>query len=70
MNPDTKKYFEEMTRIAENGRLKDHIYEKYHGVIDYPEGEARKADYIQFKIDKNISEDTNEIFYKIFYRLQ
>ncbi|BEV05324.1 hypothetical protein [Chryseobacterium gambrini] len=70
MNPDTKKYFEEMTRIAENGRLKDHIYEKYHGLIDYPEGEARKADYIQFKIDKNISEDTNEIFYKIFYRLQ
>lgn len=70
INSDTKKYFDEMTRIAENGRLKDHIYEKYHGLIDYPDGESRKADYIQFKIDKNISEDTNEIFYKIFYKLE
>jgi len=70
INPDTKKYFDEMMRIADNGRLKDHIYEKYHGLIDYPEGEAQKADYVQFKIDKNISEDTNEIFYKIFYNLE
>lgn len=69
INPDTKKYFDEMMRIADNGRLKDHIYEKYHGLIDYPEGETRKADYVQFKIDKNISENTNEIFYKIFYQL-
>ncbi|GAA5092427.1 hypothetical protein GCM10023210_21300 [Chryseobacterium ginsengisoli] len=70
INPDTKKYFDEIMRIAENGRLKDHIYEKYHGLIDYPEGESRKEDYVQFKIDKNISEDTNEIFYKIFYKLE
>ncbi|MDQ0592078.1 hypothetical protein QFZ37_000447 [Chryseobacterium ginsenosidimutans] len=70
IDPDTKKYFDEMMRIAENGRLKDHIYEKYHGLIDYPEGESKKADYIQFKIDKNISENTNEIFYKIFYQLE
>lgn len=66
---DTKKYFEEMIRIAQHGRLKDHIFEKYHGLIDYPEGESRKADYIQFKIDKDISENTNEIFYKIFFTL-
>jgi hypothetical protein len=70
INTDTKKYFDEMMRIAENGRLKDHIYEKYHGLIDYPEGESKKTDYVQFKIDKNISEDTNEIFYKIFYKLE
>ncbi|ALR32247.1 MULTISPECIES: hypothetical protein [Chryseobacterium] len=70
INPDTKKYFDEMMRIAENGRLKDHVYEKYHGLIDYPEGVSRKEDYVQFKIDKNISENTNEIFYKIFYKLE
>lgn len=69
LHPDTKKYFDEMSRIAQNGRLKDHIYEMYHGLIDYPAGENRTADYIQFKIDQNISEDTNEIFYKIFYNL-
>lgn len=65
----TKKYFGEMISIARNGRLEDHIYEIYHGLIDYPEGELRKADYLQFKIDKNISEDTNEIFHKIFYTM-
>ena len=70
INRDTKKYFDEMIKIAENGRLKDHIYEKFHGLIDYPEGESRKEDYVQFKIDKNISEDTNEIFYKIFFKLE
>ncbi|WP_390452894.1 hypothetical protein [Chryseobacterium sp. Alg-005] len=70
MTDDTKKYFAEMIRISESDRLKDHIYEKYHGIINYPEGESRKADYIQFKIDKNISENTNEIFYKIFYELE
>ncbi len=65
LHPDTKKYFDEMRRIAQNGRLKDHIYEMYHGLIDYPAGENRTADYIQFKIDQNISEDTNEIFYNL-----
>ncbi len=70
MHPDTQKYFEEMTRIAQNGKMKDHIYEMYHGLVDYPEGENRTADYVQFKIDQNISEDTNEMFYKIFYNLE
>lgn len=70
MHPDTKKYFDEMTRIAGNGKLKDHIYEMYRGLINYPAGERGKADYLQFKIDKNISEDTNEIFYKIFYNVE
>jgi hypothetical protein len=70
MTPDTEKYFNEMSRIADNNRLKDHIYEKYESVIDYPEGDAQKTSYIQFKIDKNISEDTNEILYKIFYRFE
>lgn len=70
IHPDTRKYFDEMTRIAGNGKLKDHIYEMYHGLIDYPAGETGKADYIQFKIDKNISEDTNETFYKIFYNME
>lgn len=70
LHPDTKKYFDEMMRITQNGKLKDHIYEMHHGLIDYPEGEANTTDYIQFKIDKNISQDTNEIFYKIFYNLE
>lgn len=70
LHPDTKKYFDEMTRIAQNGRLKDHIYEMYHGLVDYSTDEKGTADYIQFKTDKNISENTNEIFYKIFYNLE
>lgn len=70
MHEDTKKYLSEMARIADYGRIKEHIYYKYDGRIDYEEGAARKDDYIQFKIDKDISENTNEIFYKIFYRLE
>lgn len=69
LHDDTKKYFNEMIRIADNGRIKDHIYEKSHNIIDYPEGESQKENYVQFKIDKDVSEDTNEIFYKIFYKL-
>jgi hypothetical protein len=68
MHDDTKKYFTEMLRIADNGRIKDHIYDKYNGLINYEEGFSKKDDYIQFKIDKDISENTNELFYKIFYR--
>lgn len=70
MDQDTKKYFDEMIRIADNGRIKDHIYEKYDRIINYDQGADKKDDYIQFKIDKNISEDTNQIFYKIFYKLE
>lgn len=70
MHEDTKKYFNEMARIVDNGRIKDHIYYKYDGIINYEEGASRKDDYIQFKIDKDISENTNEMFYKIFYRLE
>ncbi|REC73536.1 hypothetical protein DRF60_19370 [Chryseobacterium elymi] len=70
MDRDTKKYFDEMIRIADNGKIKDHIYEKYNRLINYEQGAARKDDYIQFKIDKNISEDTNQILYKIFYKLE
>lgn len=69
MTPETEKYFNEMTRIVDNKRTEDHIYEKFHTIINYPEGESRKDSYIQFKIDKDISENTNEIFYKIFYNL-
>ncbi|WP_254557676.1 hypothetical protein, partial [Salmonella enterica] len=29
MHDDTKKYFTEMLRIADNVRIKDHIYDKY-----------------------------------------
>lgn len=70
MHDDTKKYFTEMLRIADNDRIKDHIYDKYNGLINYEEGFSKKDDYIQFKIDKDISENTNELFYKIFYRLE
>lgn len=42
---------------------------KHHSIIHYPEGEAQQESYVQFKIDKNISENTNEVFYKIFYKL-
>jgi hypothetical protein len=70
MHDDTKKYFSEMSRIADHRRIKDHIYYKYEGIINYEEGARRKDGYIQFKIDKDISENTNEIFYKIFYKLE
>lgn len=68
MHDGTKKYFSEMLRIADNKRIKDHIYYKYNGIINYDDGAAKKNDYIQFRIDKNISEDTSEVFYKIYYR--
>ncbi|SMP05974.1 hypothetical protein [Chryseobacterium profundimaris] len=70
IQPETEKYFNEMIRIVENKKTKDHIYEKFHYIVDYPEGESQKANYIQFKIDHDISEDTNEYFYKIFYTLE
>lgn len=70
MTSETEKYFNEMTTIVDHKRIKDHIYEKFHSVIDYPEGESRKESYVQFKIDKDISENTNENFYKIFYKLE
>lgn len=70
LNPDTKKYFTEMIKISENGKIKNHIYEKFHRVVDYPEGGSQQEDYVQFKIDKDVSENTNEIFYKIFYKLE
>ncbi|MDF2551583.1 MAG: hypothetical protein K0R77_858 [Chryseobacterium sp.] len=70
MTSETEKYFNEMTTIVDNNKTKDHIYEKFHSVIDYPEGESRKESYVQFKIDKDISENTNENFYKIFYKLE
>lgn len=70
MHDDTKKYFREMLRIADHGKIKDYIYYKYNGLIDYKEGAARKDDYIQFKIDKDISENTNELLYKIYYKLK
>lgn len=68
MHDDTKKYFSEMIRIADNGRIKDYIYYKYNGLINYPEGAQKKDDYVQFRIDKDISENVNEIFYKLYYK--
>ncbi len=70
IHEDTKKYFNEMIRIADSGKIKDHIYAKYNRLIQYDEGDARTDDYIQFKIDNHISEDTNQIFYKLYYRLE
>lgn len=70
LNTDTKKYFTEMIKIVENGKTKDHIYEKYHTIVNYPEGESQKESYVQFKLDQDISENTNEIFYKLFYELE
>lgn len=70
LNDDTKKYFADMTVIAENGKLKDYIYDKYKGLIDYPEGETQQESYARFKADHNISKSFNEILYKIFYVLE
>ncbi|WP_123862189.1 hypothetical protein [Chryseobacterium artocarpi] len=70
MQESTKNYFSEMIRIADNGRIKDHIYDKYKGLIDYQEGADKEEDYNQFKIDKGISTTTNEILYSLFYRIQ
>ncbi|MBV8325983.1 hypothetical protein [Chryseobacterium sp.] len=70
MHDDTKKYFNEMVSIVDNGKIKDHIYEKYNKVINYEEGSAARDAYLRFKSDQNISENTNEILYKIYYRLE
>ncbi|UFH30383.1 hypothetical protein LNP04_10350 [Chryseobacterium sp. C-71] len=69
MTTDTEKYFNEMTKIVDNKKIEDHIYEKFNNVIIYPDGESRKDSYLQFKIDHDISENTNETFYKIFHKL-
>lgn len=69
MHEDTKKYFGEMIRIADNGKIKDYLYDRYNRLIRYDEGEAKKDEYLQFKTDKNITENTNEILYKIYYKI-
>lgn len=69
MHEDTKKYFGEMIKIADNGKIKDYLYEKYNRLIHYDEGETKKDEYLQFKTDKNITENTNEILYKIYYNI-
>jgi len=67
MHADTKKYFDEIISIKDNGKIKDYLYDKYNRLIQYDEGEGKKDEYLQFKTDKNITENTNEIFYKIYY---
>jgi hypothetical protein len=69
MHEDTKKYFAEIIKIADNGKIKDYLYDKYNRLIHYDEGEAKKDEYLQFKTDKNITENTNEVLYKIFYNI-
>lgn len=70
MQEDTKKYFGEIIRLADNGKIKDYLYDRYNRLIRYDEGEAKKDKYLQFKTDKNITENTNEILYKIYYKLE
>ncbi len=70
MHEDTKKYFGEIIRLADNGKIKDYLYDKYKRLIRYDEGEANKEEYLQFKTEKNITENTNEILYKIYYQIE
>lgn len=70
MTTDTEKYFMEMEKIVTNKRTADHIYEKFGSTVIYPNGESQIDSYLQFKIDNNISENSNETFYKIFYKLE
>lgn len=67
--PDTQKYFADLTLISENKQIKNYIYDKYLGVINYTEGETYKRNYFQFKNANKISEELHEILYQIFYNL-
>lgn len=69
ITPETQKYFEDMTIISDNKQIKNYIYDKYLGVINYPEGNANKKAYFQFKNDNKISKELDEIHYQLFYNL-
>lgn len=38
-----------MTKISRNGKMKDHIYEMYHSLVDYPAGETGKQTTFSLK---------------------
>lgn len=69
MTPETQKYFDDMILISDNKQIKNYIYNKHMGVIDYPEGEIHKKSYAQFKTDHKISKELDEIYFKLFYNL-
>lgn len=69
MTPETQKYFDDIILISDNKKIKNYIYDKYMGVIDYPEGETHKKSYFQFKTDHKISKELDEIYFKLFYNL-
>lgn len=70
ITPETQKYFDDMTLIFENKQVKNYIYDKYMGVINYPEGEIHKKSYLQFKTDHKISKELEEIHFQLFYNLE
>lgn len=69
MTPETQKYFDDMILISDNKQIKNYIYDKYMGIIDYHEGETHKKSYFQFKTDHKISKELDEIYFKLFYNL-
>ncbi|TDX86240.1 hypothetical protein [Epilithonimonas xixisoli] len=64
---ETKKYFDNLQKIIDNGFLKDFIYSQTFGVVIYPEGENRKSLFNDFINQNNIPEDIIELMYKIYY---
>ncbi|MBV6880099.1 hypothetical protein NG800_007490 [Epilithonimonas ginsengisoli] len=64
---ETKKYFENLQKIYDNGYLKDFIYSQTFGVVIYPDGENRKNLYSDFVKQNNIPQDIIELMYRIYY---
>lgn len=68
--PETKKYFKDLIVISDNKLIKHYLYDKNMGVIDYPEGETYKTSYIEFKKNHRISEEIDDICFKLFHILK
>ena len=63
----TKKYFDNLQLIVDNGFLKDYIYKKNFGVVIYQEGESRRVLYNEFLLKHEIPEEVDEMLYKIYF---
>ncbi|MBW8361821.1 MAG: hypothetical protein K0M56_06480 [Kaistella sp.] len=65
-SPETTAYFEDLQKIIDNGHLKDLIWTLTGGVVDFPEGAARKHRYDEFVKQNNIARKVEEIMYRVY----
>lgn len=63
----TRKYFESLELIFDNGFMEDYIFKKSFGVVKYPEGESRRAVYNEFIQKHEIPEEVDELLFKIYF---